>query len=194
MTVTSSILRTYTEGLDRFAIVFENPSLAAVQFAYAVISSAPTPLAEILNKLGLGGLFAFSVMDDEANISNWEWSTFPVANRQIASNAGILQPNTIKIQMHLDEMTLDKSSLLGYAMLFLKNFLDVYVANGGTFTVITPHMVYTSCLLKSFSAEQQKTYPGQTYRWEFFQPIISINGNTVLEKRIRQLESGGIGV
>lgn len=105
-----------------------------------------------------------------------QYGTYPLASQQVAANAVIVQPLRVSLAM-----LIPVRNPFGYAnktatMMALQASLSSHVAQGGTFTVVTPTYIYTNCLLLSLrdiSGAETKQSQYQ-WAWDFMQPLLTV--------------------
>ncbi len=120
-------------------------------------------------------------------------ATYPFANRRIAANATIEQPKSVALRM-----IWPVNQLLGMATkqaLFssMQKALESHNNSGGTYTVATPSMTFTDCLLLSVTdatpdGSRQKMI---IWQWNFYQPLISQSSAANSLNGLMKLLSGG---
>lgn len=198
MTIANSLAssaRQIVDTLSENCLIIEKPVILFGDSGLGVLTGAiaTVSLGYILKILNLP-IFTFCVPDDELAISSWEWTQFAVANRSIATNAGIKQPNELSVELNIGGSPFEIMLSLNAIMLTFGNLLDKYTANGGTFTYITPAYIYNGCVFKKLIVKNSKRHPGQTYRLELMQPLVSIAGlgGLVPNNSISKFISGGL--
>lgn len=105
-----------------------------------------------------------------------EVATYPFANQNVAANAVIATPLHISLMM-----VAPATGRFGYAskiatMIALQTILAKHNSLGGTYVVVTPAAVYTSCLLTRLSDVTRGTeQPQVEWQWDFLQPLTTLN-------------------
>jgi hypothetical protein len=112
-----------------------------------------------------------------ATLIDNQYGTYPLGSQQVAANAVIVQPLRVSLSM-----LIPVQEPLGYAaksltMYAIQAALSSHIAQGGTFTVVTPSYIYTNCLLLALrdisgGATKQSQYE---WAWDFFQPLLTAN-------------------
>lgn len=176
-------------------ILLEDPELLVQEkksSLSAVYSVASVSLFSILTALGLPSA-KFSATNDSQTITEWQWATFSFANRTVATNTGIKQPNLVMVNMHLNLNTGIQMLAISTLMVLFKNQIDKYVARGGLFTVVLPSMTYTGCALQKMEAIDSLTNPSQTFKFTFIQPLVSATNlnNLLSDSALDSLKNGG---
>lgn len=102
-------------------------------------------------------------------------ATYPFANRQIAANATVEQPRSFSLQMLSPVQATGGYITKLPAFSSLQAALNKHNNLGGTYTVVTPSLVYTNCLLLNVSdttpeSSRQKQI---MWKWDFIKPLIS---------------------
>jgi len=120
--------------------------------------------------------------------------TYPFANRAIAANAIINQPLRVSLLMRVPAIEANGGFGGKLAiMTSLQSTLAQHTINEGTFTVATPSFYFTDCILKSLtdvsSGESLQTQ--YEWRWDFEQPLISLQGAAVVQNNLMSLLSSG---
>jgi hypothetical protein len=101
-------------------------------------------------------------------------------NQIAAANAVVNKPNRVLMQMLRPASTVNGGyANKGITFSALKMTLDMHNQSGGSYIVLTPSFIYTSCLMKSmvdnsgFSGQNKQVQ----YSWllEFEQPLLSIS-------------------
>ena len=176
-------------------IMIETPSLLASDNGTGIQFTAGISVAifTLLELLGLPGA-KFTPTNDSQPITEWAWATYSFANRTIATNTGVKQPNTIILNMHLVISSGATIIAISSLMVFFKGLIDKYIAKGGLFTVVLPSMTYTGCALTKFEAVDSNDHPSQTYKWSFLQPLISATNldNLINDSSLDALDNGGV--
>lgn len=150
-------------------------SLLSGNFVTAAIGAVTSGLGG--GPAGLDDFFAnFQPLAGSTLIDN-QYGTYPLASQQVAANAVIVQPLRVSLAM-----LIPVRQPFGYAnktatMMAMQASLSAHVAQGGTFTVVTPTYIYTNCLLLSLrdisgGATKQSQYE---WAWDFMQPLLTIN-------------------
>lgn len=100
---------------------------------------------------------------------------YPFADQHVAGNAYINEPLNISLQMIAPVK--DTAGYLTKLSLFtaLRNSFFKHIEAGGTFTVLTPSMIYQNCLMMSMTDVSGSNTHQQQILWriDFTQPLIT---------------------
>jgi hypothetical protein len=137
--------------------------------------------------------FAHFVPAPGASLMSNQIGQYPFANQTVAANAIIAQPLPVSMLMHIP---VNRSG--GYLSKFLtmsalKKTLDLHVARGGTFTVVTPTYIYTNCVLLGLrdATSGDSKQRQQTWQWDFEQPLLTqVAATNALNSLMSKLASG----
>lgn len=122
-------------------------------------------------------------------------ATYPFANRRIAANATVEQPKSVSLKMiwPVNQMAGMATKLALFSS--LQAALERHNANGGTYSVATPAMIYNNCLLLNLSdctpehSKQKQVH----WQWDFLQPLISQSeAQGALSGLMNLLNGGGV--
>ena len=172
-------------------VVLETPSLL---FSDGQVGSlASVGIFTLLEQLGLP-IAKFTATNDSQTITEWSWATYSFANRTIATNTGIKQPNTILVNMYLQPKDSLQMLEISTLMLLFKNILDKYIARGGLFTCVLPSMTYLGCALQKLESIDSNDNPSQIYKFTFTQPLVSASAlnNLINDSSLDALDNGGV--
>jgi hypothetical protein len=111
-----------------------------------------------------------------STIIEQEVGHYPFANQGIAANTVIAQPRQISFEMLCPAQT-----KLGFyeklaIMEALEGALDYHTQMGGTYILMTPSKIYTSCLLRAIrdtSGQLRTGQPQVSWQWDFEQPLLT---------------------
>lgn len=101
---------------------------------------------------------------------------YPFANQAVAANAVIAQPLKVSLLMicpvQKEGGYADKLSV----MTALQSSLKQHNATGGTYTVVTPSLFYTGCILLSLTdvSNSESKQVQNAWRWDFEQPLLTL--------------------
>lgn len=101
---------------------------------------------------------------------------YPLANQAIAANAVIADPLPIPVRM-----VCPAKGELGWAlklatMTALQASFKLHNASGGTYTIATPSVFYTNCLMVDMTdvSSGESKQPQNTYQIDFEQPLLTL--------------------
>jgi hypothetical protein len=124
---------------------------------------------------------------------NQQAATYPFANQAVAANATIQQPNTVSMIM-----TCPARGDAGYVtklatMTAMQKTLQAHNQAGGTYSVVTPSLIFVDCLLlnvRDISGGQSAQVQTQ-WQWDFLQPLVSLeDAATALNNLMSKLKNG----
>lgn len=143
--------------------------------------------------LDLDNFFARFKPVPGAQLINNEIGEYPYANQTVAANAVVTQPLTVSMLMYCPVNQQGGYVTKFLTMSGLKKTLDLHVAQGGTFTVVTPSYIYTNCLLTGLrdvtSGETKQAQ--QIWQWDFRQPLVATNdADSILNSLMSKLNGG----
>jgi hypothetical protein len=112
-----------------------------------------------------------------ATLLNQDIARYPFANQAVAANAVIQQPLTISMRM----VTTAKGPLSYFLKLAifqtLQTILQTHNQRGGTYIVLTPSFVYTSCIMRSLrdTSSAQTKQVQNAWTFDFEQPLVTLS-------------------
>lgn len=120
-------------------------------------------------------------------------ATYPFANQAIAANATIQQPNTVSMIM-----TCPARGEAGYVtklatMTAIQKTLQAHNQAGGTYSVMTPSLIFTDCILTGIRdiGGGQSAQVQTQWQWDFFQPLVSLpDAATALNNLMSKIKNG----
>lgn len=125
--------------------------------------------------LSLDDFFAHYVPVD-ASLVDQEVALYPFANQAVAANAIIVNPLSLALRMICPVKDKGGYSRLISIMANLQAQLTKHNLAGGTYTVATPSLIYTECLLRRFvQVSQGPTQAQSEWRWDFMQPLLTLS-------------------
>jgi hypothetical protein len=109
----------------------------------------------------------------------YQVAEYPFYTQQIAANASIKQPNAISMLMYCPASPVVTLTYKLAIMSALQATLDYHIQAGGTFTVITPALIYTDCLLVGVTdvSTEQTNQPQWAYQFDFMQPLLTFDSS-----------------
>lgn len=112
-----------------------------------------------------------------ATLIDQQIATYPFANQTTAANAVITQPLTVSLLMKSPARAFPNGYVLKLAtMTALQATLLQHNATGGTYTIATPSVFYTNCLMRAMAdvstGETKQTQV--TWRMDFMQPLLTL--------------------
>lgn len=126
--------------------------------------------------INLDSFFANYVVIPGGTMIDQQIGKYPFANQSVAANAVIAQPLRVSLLMICPART----TTAGYAvklatMISLKNTIAQHNASGGTYTIITPSVFYTNCVLTGIedASTGESKQPQNAWRWNFEQPLLT---------------------
>ena len=152
-------------------------------------------VSDFLNEnVELDRFFAHFVPMPGATLVENQISQYPFANRAIAANALIAQPLQISMRM-----ICPVQGAVGYAiktatMIALQGALAMHNSTGGTYTVATPSMFYTNCIMTAMrDISGGESHQAQhTWQMDFMRPLLTIDdAGTAMNPLMNLLSNGG---
>lgn len=128
-----------------------------------------------------------------STVINQTIGQYPFANQLVAANATVQQPLTISLQMIVPVK--DSGGYLTKLAIFssLQQSLLLHNASGGSYTIATPSLLYTNCLMTAMTditggeTRQQQV----SYQLDFVQPLISKQQAQAATSALMSKLSGG---
>lgn len=144
--------------------------------------------------LGLDDFFANFTPLPGSTLLNLQLAKYPFANQSIAANAVIQQPLQISLMMLCPVRDEAGYPLKLATMIALQKSLQQHAILGGTYSVITPSYIYTSCILTALrDASGGETKQAQyAYQWDFEQPLITLQAAQSAQNGLMSAISGGL--
>ena len=110
---------------------------------------------------------------------DFSYGQFPFANQYVAANAVIFQPIKTTLLMHCPWRQAGDAQNKNAIMAALQSAINQHANLGGTYTILTPSLVYTDMLLsgplRDVSAPSGSSSQRQfTWQWDFYQPLITL--------------------
>ena len=144
----------------------------------------------------LDNFFAHFVVLAGGRLVNQTIGEYPFANQATAANAVIRQPINITLMMICPARGpggyTGKQAVLGA----LKTTLDQHNNSGGTYSVNTPAMLYTDCILKELVDVSGGESKQVQYRWQwvFEKPLVTLSEATAAQNNLMSRISSGAKV
>ena len=131
-------------------------------------------------------------MSNEEFFAHWKPATgstlmlntvgnYPFANQSTAANAVIAQPLTVSMVMICPVNQSSSYATKAVKMNALIRAINLHIAKGGLFVVLTPAYIYDNCILtgiRDISAGETKQVQ-LMYSWDFTRPLIMTNNDAV---------------
>lgn len=175
-------------GTDIFQLSFQVCPIILTQGVAQLVPGQMLPIisiTEALNfvnglisgddSLSLDNFFAhYAVLPGAGAISN-QYGKYPFANQSVAANAVIAEPLRVSLLMTCPA----RAGGGGFAaklatMTALQATLELHSNLGGTYTVLTPSLIYTNLLLNDLkSAGDTNTQKQTTWQWDFERPLLT---------------------
>lgn len=161
----------------------------SINFASGILSGG--------DNIGLDDFFAnYQVLPGDTLIDQ-QIGKYPFANQGVAANAVIAQPLRVSLLMICPVR--QEAGYLTKLAIFqaLQATLKKHNASGGTYTVITPSVFYTNCVLLSITdaSTSESKQLQNAYRWDFEQPLLTQAQATLAEQALNSVMSkinGGV--
>lgn len=106
---------------------------------------------------------------------DYDIGRYPFANQAVAANALLSQPLRVSLLMDapVNENTGAMTKLV--TLSGLQMVLQAHANLGGTFTVATPSLIYSNCILRTVRdvTSSNEPLPQRQWLWEFEQPLIT---------------------
>ncbi len=135
--------------------------------AGALSGSFPTSLDQ---------LFAQFTVIPNATLISQVIAHYPLANQAVASNAVITQPLKVSVRMDCPANSNGAYVTKIATLTALQAVLSAHNASGGLYTVVTPSLIYTNCLLENLSDISSSESRQVQYQWQFDfeQPLVTL--------------------
>ena len=154
-----------------------------------------TLLTEILDIPGIenGEFFAHYKPLPGGTLTKWQVAEYPFANFATAANAVVQQPLDISMLMVCPAQTRGGLILKTAILTALQFGIEKHISTGGTFTVLTPGLIYPNCLLTSIRdisppSDKQVQY---MFQWDFVKPLITASqSQSVLGTLMNKVSNG----
>ena len=106
---------------------------------------------------------------------DYDIGRYPFANQSVAANALLAQP--MRISMLMDAPVNENTGTLTKLVTLsaLQAALQAHANLGGTFTVATPALIYSNCILRTVRdvTGANDPMPQRQWLWDFEQPLIT---------------------
>lgn len=146
------------------------------------------------DSLDLDGFFANFDPLPGATLINQDLARYPFGNQGIAANAVIQQPLVVSMRM-----TTPAKGPLGYFLKLavfqaLQAALSLHNQSGGTYIVMTPSYVYTSCVLRALrdTSGGGSRQPQNAWTFDFEQPLITLSDIQAAQSSLMSQISGSL--
>jgi hypothetical protein len=146
--------------------------------------------------LSLDDYFAHFVALPGSKLIVNEYAKVPFANQAVAANARIKQPNTLSMRMICpakgDVGYNEKLAIISA----LGQAVEQHSALGGTYTVATPAQYYPNMLCTEITdtSAAGSTQPQNTYQWDFWQPLLTLQDAQNAQNSLMGQISAGVPV
>src|SRR5581483_3873140 len=146
--------------------------------------------------ISLNNSFArFKVLPGSTPV-NFQVSTMPFANQNVAGNALISQANYVSYRMVCPAGPNSGGSALRLlTMMSLQSSLKQHALSGGLFTCITPSAIMSNCLflrMTDISADAENTQPQNEWQLDFYQPLVTLQQAQKAQSALIQALSNGV--
>ncbi|TGC28038.1 hypothetical protein [Escherichia sp. E1130] len=106
---------------------------------------------------------------------DYDIGRYPFANQAVAANALLSQP--LRVPMLMDAPVNENTGAMTKLVTLsaLQMVLQAHANLGGTFTVATPSLIYSNCILRTVRdvTGSNEPLPQRQWLWEFEQPLIT---------------------
>ena len=119
---------------------------------------------------------------------------YPFASQQMAANAIVTQPLTISMLMMCPARSSGGMLTKLATLTALQAAYAQHNTQGGTYTIATPAMIYTNCVMtRMFDVTGGETKQVQSaYQLDFEQPLITLAEATAAQNSVMSKLSGGL--
>jgi hypothetical protein len=139
----------------------------------------------------LDDFFAQYIPVDALMVEN-DIAQYPFANQSVAANAIIVGPLALSLRMICPVKDQGGYKSFIATMSNLQSQLAKHNLAGGTYTVATPAMYYTECLLRRLvQISGGPMQAMQEWRWDFFQPLLTLAQAAQSQNNLMQKLSNG---
>ena len=191
--------------LDIYKMTYQISPIYLTGGAAGNIPGGMLPLMSITNADAFGAdLFGSgSDFDIENPFATWQVmpggslveqsiAQYPFANLSVAANAIIRQPLNLSMVMITPMNTPNAWAVKLATMMALKSTLDAHNNAGGTYTIVTPAMVYTDMLMVSVIdvAMGSSPLPQNAWQFNFTKPLVSFADAAAMSNLMSQITSG----
>ncbi len=192
-------------GYTSFKLAFEISPIYLTGGVAGQLSGGTIPLisyTESLNfasltsgggDLNLDDFFAhWQPMPGTALVSN-AIGTYPFANQQTAANAIITQPLQISMMMICPAKLPGDYSRKFAVLSALKATIDQHNISGGTYSIATPSVLYTDCVMTGIrDASGGESHQAQfRWQWDFQKPLITLSDAAGAQNNLMSKISSG---
>lgn len=190
-------------GASAYALAYEVAPIALVGGIAANIPGGVISALSLLQSITFGGLDGDGDVEIDRTFATFRplpgsslidgvYGTYPFANLTVASNARVAQPVTISMLMMSPVREAGGYAMKTAVMTALKNTLDQHVQQGGYFSVATPAFFYNNALLlRIHDVTQDDIKAQETYQWDFFCPLITLEQAQATQNAMMSLLSSG---
>ena len=127
------------------------------------------------------------------NLLNLQYGEYPFANLQIAANAAIFNPLRVSLIMQAPAKSSGAYVTKLATFTAIQYVIKQHALLGGYYVVATPAFIYTGMLLTELADITDYSNPKvqETWRWDFYQPLISQNSSGgVLSTLLQNITNG----
>lgn len=144
--------------------------------------------------IGMDSFFGAFRIPAGGTLINFQYAHYPFANQSVAANAAIAQPLNISLIMSCPVREAGGYFTKIAIMNAMQAMLSAHVAQGGTFTVLTPAYFYTNCLLLRLSDVTPNGDEKQSqaeFQFDFEQPLLTLPQAQQAQSSLMSQLSGG---
>jgi len=144
--------------------------------------------------IGLDSFFGAFRIPAGGTLINFQYAHYPFANQAVAANAAIAQPLTVSLIMSCPVREAGGYFTKIAIMNALQAMLSTHVAQGGTFTVLTPAYFYTQCLLlrmTDVTPNGEEKQSQAEFQFDFEQPLLTLNQAQQAQSSLMSKFTGG---
>lgn len=149
------------------------------------------------SNVGLDNFFGTFKIPSGGTLIDFQYAHYPFANQSVAANAAIAQPLQISLIMSCPVREPGGYFFKTAIMYALQQTLSNHVAQGGTFTVLTPSYFYLNCLLLRLTdvtpAGEEKQAQAD-FQFDFEQPLLTLNQALQAQNSLMSKFNGGTQV
>ena len=197
----------YSAGEAQFANSYELSPIVLTNGIAGGVPGGAMSIFSILQAMSFTGLISSSDVGIDGSFARFypvagstlvdnQIGNYPFANMAIAANAIIAQPLQVSLIMRVPASALNG----GYAgknaiMTSLQSTLEQHNTQEGTYTVLTPSFYFNNLILLHLTdVSGGETIQSQvTWKWDFVQPLITLQGAAQAENSMMSaLSSGGV--
>lgn len=144
--------------------------------------------------IGMDSFFGAFRIPAGGTLIRFQYAKYPFANQAVAANAAIAQPLNISLIMSCPVRETGGYFTKIAIMNALQAMLSTHVAQGGTFTVLTPAYFYVNCLLLQVTDATPNGEEKQSqaeFQFDFEQPLLTLNQAQQAQSSLMSKFTGG---